>query len=51
MPPRKKLLLAKIVPNVKRLGLSTPHVREAWNEMGVLHFEKLADEPVVASSA
>ncbi|HSQ64127.1 MAG TPA: ferritin-like domain-containing protein [Polyangiaceae bacterium] len=39
----RTLLFAKIVPNVKRLGLSTPRVRAAWEEMGVLHFEKLAE--------
>lgn len=32
-------LFARVVPNVKRLGLLTPRVREAYQRMGVLQFE------------
>ena len=39
----RSLLFSKIVPNVKRLGLLTPRVREGFAELGVLHFESLAD--------
>jgi hypothetical protein len=39
----RQLLFAKIVPNLKRLGLLTPHVRAAFAEMGVLHFEDNPD--------
>ncbi len=40
----RTLLFSKIVPNVKRLGLLTPRVREGFAELGVLHFETLAAE-------
>jgi hypothetical protein len=35
----RKLLLAKIVPNVKRLGLLTPYLRERFAELDTLRFE------------
>jgi hypothetical protein len=35
----RTLLFSKIVPNVKRLGLLTPRVRKAFEELGVIHFE------------
>jgi hypothetical protein len=35
----RKLLFSKIVPNVKRLGLLTPFVRERFDEIGILQFE------------
>jgi hypothetical protein len=38
----RSLLFSKIVPNVKRLGLLTPRVREGFAELGVLHYESLA---------
>jgi hypothetical protein len=39
----RKLLFSKIVPNVKRLGLLTPFVRERFAELGILQFEN--EEP------
>jgi len=39
----RKLLFAKIVPNVKRLGLLTPYVRERFAELDILRFEN--EEP------
>jgi len=39
----RQLLFAKIVPNVKRLGLLTPRVREGFEKIGVLQFEDLPD--------
>jgi hypothetical protein len=39
----RQMLFAKIVPNLKRLGLLTPRVRAAFQEMGVLHFEDQPD--------
>ena len=39
----RQLLFAKIVPNLKRLGLLTPRVREAFQKIGVLQFESLPD--------
>ena len=35
----RKMLFAKIVPNVKRLGLLTPWVRERFAELDILKFE------------
>ena len=39
----RTLLFSKIVPNVKRLGLLTPRVRQGFADLGVLHFESLAE--------
>jgi hypothetical protein len=39
----RTLLFSKIVPNVKRLGLLTPRVRAGFADLGVLHFESLAE--------
>jgi len=38
----RKMLFSKIVPNVKRLGLLTPYLRERFAELDILKFE---DEP------
>lgn len=35
----RKLLFSKIVPNVKRLGLLTPHVRRGFEELEVIEYE------------
>ncbi|MEK6606915.1 MAG: ferritin-like domain-containing protein [Myxococcota bacterium] len=35
----RKLLFARIVPNVKRLGLLSPFLRERFEELGILEFE------------
>ena len=35
----RQLLFARIVPNVKKLGLLTPTVRRAFEEMAILQFE------------
>jgi hypothetical protein len=35
----RKMLFSKVVPNVKRLGLLTPFVRERFDELGILQFE------------
>ena len=37
----RKLLFSKIVPNVKRLGLLTPYVRERFAELDILRFENM----------
>jgi len=39
----RQLLFSKIVPNLKRLKLLTPRVREAFEKLGVLQFEDLPD--------
>ncbi len=35
----RQQLFARVVPNVKRLGLLTPRVRDAYARIGVLQFE------------
>jgi len=35
----RQQLFARVVPNVKRLGLLTPHVRAAFEQMQIVHFE------------
>jgi hypothetical protein len=37
----RKMLFSKVVPNVKRLGLLTPWVRERFAELDILQFEHL----------
>jgi hypothetical protein len=37
-------LFARVVPNVKRLGLMTPRVRREFERMGIAHFEDLDPE-------
>lgn len=37
----RQILFAKIVPNVKKLGLLTPELRRGFEELGVLAFEAL----------
>lgn len=39
----RQILFSKIVPNLKRLGLLTPRVRDAFEKIGVLHFENMPD--------
>jgi hypothetical protein len=46
----RTLLFSKIVPNVKRLGLMTPRVREGFRDLGVLQFEDLADSATAVTS-
>lgn len=47
----RQMMFSKIVPNLKRLGLLTPRVREAFDKLGILRFEHDKDsveEPGVA---
>jgi hypothetical protein len=39
----RQMLFSKIVPNLKRLGLLTPRVREEFAKIGILQFEDLKD--------
>jgi hypothetical protein len=39
----RQMLFAKIVPNIRRLGLLTPRVRAAFEQMGVIQFEHNPD--------
>jgi len=35
----RSMLFSRVVPNLKRLGLLTPRVREAYTRLGVIQFE------------
>ena len=35
----RKLLFSRVVPNIKRLGLLTPYVREGFDKLGILAYE------------
>ncbi len=37
----RKLLFSRVVPNIKRLGLLTPYVREGFDKLGILAFEDM----------
>jgi hypothetical protein len=37
------MTFSKIVPNLKRLGLLTPRVRDAFEKLDLLRFEHLKD--------
>jgi hypothetical protein len=39
----RQMLFSKIVPNLKRLGLLTPRVREMYQKLDLLRFENLKD--------
>src|SRR5262249_1819556 len=39
----RQILFSKIVPNLRRLGLLTPRVRDPLESIGVLQFEGLPD--------
>ncbi len=39
----RQILFSKIVPNLRRLGLLTPKVREKFAELNILEFESLPD--------
>lgn len=39
----RQMLFSKIVPNLKRLGMLTPRVRAAFEELDLLRFEHLKD--------
>ena len=39
----RQMTFSKIVPNLKRLGLLTPRVRDAYGKMDLLRFENLKD--------
>jgi hypothetical protein len=35
----RRMLFARVVPNLKRLGLVTPRVRESFTKLGIIEFE------------
>ena len=45
----RQMMFSKIVPNLKRLGLLTPRVREAYEKLDLLQFEGLATRPSTPS--
>ncbi len=40
----RESLFSRIVPNLKKLGLLTPYVRQAFDELGILQFENVDPE-------
>ena len=40
----RQALFARVVPNIKRLGLLTPRVRSAFQEMQIIQFEDVDPE-------
>jgi hypothetical protein len=42
----RQMLFSKIVPNLKRLGLLTPRVREEYGKLGLLAFENDPDSTI-----
>jgi hypothetical protein len=40
----RQALFARVVPNIKRLGLLTPHVRKAFEALEIIQFEDLDPE-------
>ena len=40
----RRMIFARVVPNLKRLGLLTPRVREAFARLGILEFENADPE-------
>jgi hypothetical protein len=42
----RKMLFMRIVPNLKKLGLLTPRVRESFDKLGILQFEDFDAEAV-----
>ena len=49
----RQMLFSKIVPNLKRLGLLTPRVREVYAKLDLLRFEHMKDcveDPEVAAA-
>jgi hypothetical protein len=40
----RQALFARVVPNIKRLGLLTPAVRKAFEELEIIHFEEFDPE-------
>ncbi len=39
----RQMTFSKVVPNLKRLGLLSPRVRDAYQKLGILKYEMMAD--------
>jgi hypothetical protein len=44
----RSLLFSKVVPNLRKLGLLTPRVREGFEQLGILRFERYIDSATEA---
>jgi hypothetical protein len=44
----RSLLFSKVVPNLRKLGLLTPRVREGFEQMGILRYERYMDSATEA---
>jgi hypothetical protein len=40
----RRMLFARVVPNLKRLGLISPRVREAFEKLQIIEFENFDPE-------
>ena len=44
----RSLLFSKVVPNLRKLGLLTPRVREGFEQLGILRYERYVDSATEA---
>src|SRR5881394_773634 len=44
----RALLFSKVVPNLRKLGLLTPRVREGFEQLGILRYERYIDSATEA---
>ena len=44
----RSLLFSKVVPNLRKLGLLTPRVREGFEQLGILKYERYIDSATEA---
>src|SRR5439155_26565043 len=44
----RSMMFSKVVPNLGKLGLLTPRVREGFEKMGILRFERYVDSATEA---
>jgi putative sterol carrier protein len=44
----RSLLFSKVVPNLRKLGLLTPRVREGFEQLGILRYERFVDSATEA---
>ena len=44
----RSLLFSKVVPNLRKLGLLTPRVRDGFEQLGILEYERYIDSATEA---
>jgi hypothetical protein len=44
----RSLMFSKVVPNLRKLGLLTPRVREGFEQLGILRYERFVDSATEA---